>query len=144
MYGVTAFPGFRLYDVRVAEAITYLGRQLLGSAKKIAEDAGYYVCYGDTDSTFVVLGEGSLESKIKEAQNLSSSMNKIMSQQIKEQTNRTPLVEMEFEKLQSLGVIHTVSDLYNVLDKDQMEKYYHPKTGLVLPETSSGEAIFFD
>jgi CRISPR-associated endonuclease/helicase Cas3 len=60
------------------------------------------------------------------------------------QTYTVNVYEMEFEKLQSLGAIHTVSDLYNVLDKDQMEKYYHPKTGLVLPETSSGEAIFFD
>ncbi len=54
------------------------------------------------------------------------------------------IYEREFQNLQSLGVIQTRADVCNVLDENQMEHYYHPKTGLVLPESRGGEAIFFD
>ena len=50
----------------------------------------------------------------------------------------------EFENLQTKGVIQTIGDTYHVLDPKQMEAYYKPATGLVIPERSSGEAIFTD
>ena len=54
------------------------------------------------------------------------------------------IYEREFHALQSKGVIQTIADTYPVLDEDKMKAYYHPKTGLVLPERVGGEAIFFD
>ena len=50
----------------------------------------------------------------------------------------------EFENLQTKGVIQTIGDTYHVLDPKQMETYYKPATGLVIPERSSGEAVFTD
>jgi CRISPR-associated endonuclease/helicase Cas3 len=50
----------------------------------------------------------------------------------------------EFENLQSKGVIQTIGDTYHVLDPKQMETYYKPATGLVIPERSGGEAVFTD
>ena len=54
------------------------------------------------------------------------------------------IYEREFEDLSSQGVIMTVGEMYHVLDRSWMEDYYHPKTGLALPENGGGEAIFFD
>jgi hypothetical protein len=52
--------------------------------------------------------------------------------------------EQEFENLQNKGVVQTIADTYHVLDERELKAYYHPKTGLVLPENRGGEAIFFD
>lgn len=54
------------------------------------------------------------------------------------------IYEREFMDLQSKGVILTIDEQYHVLDESWMEKYYHPKTGLMLPESGGGEALFFD
>lgn len=62
------------------------------------------------------------------------------------QTYTVNIYEGEFMNLQTKGVIQTIGDQYHVLDENWMgkDKYYHPKTGLLLPERSSGEAIFFN
>jgi CRISPR-associated endonuclease/helicase Cas3 len=54
------------------------------------------------------------------------------------------IYEGEFHNLQSKGVIQTINDTYHVLEENRIKEYYHPKTGLVLPENRGGEAIFFD
>ncbi len=51
------------------------------------------------------------------------------------------IYEQEFEALQGKGVIDFYHDTYAVL-KD--ENYYSAETGLLIPESESGEAIFFD
>lgn len=50
----------------------------------------------------------------------------------------------EFEVLQTKGVIQIVGEKYNVLDEAWMKTYYKPETGLIIPDRSGGEAIFFD
>ena len=52
------------------------------------------------------------------------------------------IYEKEFMNLQGKGVISTIGEQYHVLDEGRMNDYYHPKTGLLLPESGSGEAIF--
>jgi CRISPR-associated endonuclease/helicase Cas3 len=54
------------------------------------------------------------------------------------------IFEYEFENLQSKGVIQTIADTFHVLDPNEMAAYYNPATGLVIPERSSGAAIFID
>jgi len=54
------------------------------------------------------------------------------------------IYEYEFNNLRSKGAIQTIADAYHVLDPKQMAAYYNPATGLVIPERSSGEAIFID
>jgi len=53
IYGVFGYPGFRLYDVRIAQSITFLGREILKTVKQIVENLGFEVCYSDTDSVFI-------------------------------------------------------------------------------------------
>ena len=54
------------------------------------------------------------------------------------------IYEREFMDLQSKGVILTIDEQYHVLDESWMESYYHPQTGLMLPESGGGDAIFFE
>jgi CRISPR-associated endonuclease/helicase Cas3 len=54
------------------------------------------------------------------------------------------IYEREFERLQSKGVVLTVAETYHVLDEERMAQFYSSETGLLLPEESGGDAIFFD
>ncbi|MCB0232600.1 MAG: CRISPR-associated helicase/endonuclease Cas3, partial [Anaerolineae bacterium] len=54
------------------------------------------------------------------------------------------IYEHEFDALQSRGVIQAIAENYYALDQSWMEDYYHPRTGLVVPSRSGGDAIFFD
>jgi CRISPR-associated endonuclease/helicase Cas3 len=54
------------------------------------------------------------------------------------------IYEQEFTALQSKGAIHTIADTYHALDPSRMADYYHPRTGLMIPERSGGDALFFD
>jgi len=53
------------------------------------------------------------------------------------------IYEQEFQTLQSKGVIQTIADTYAVLDESKMNEYYHPETGLKIPESGGGDALFF-
>jgi len=55
LYGQTAYVGSRIHSPKVAEAITYLGRNLIIWSKQFLENLGYKALYCDTDSVFVQL-----------------------------------------------------------------------------------------
>ena len=57
-YGYLGFARARWYSRECAEAITAWARKYIKDVMKKAEDAGFKVLYGDTDSVFVVLPEG--------------------------------------------------------------------------------------
>jgi CRISPR-associated endonuclease/helicase Cas3 len=46
----------------------------------------------------------------------------------------------ELEALRAKGVIKTIADAYAVLN--EAENYYHPQTGLLVPASGGGDAIF--
>jgi DNA polymerase elongation subunit (family B) len=52
-YGCFGFPGYAYYDPRVAELITAYGRQTLSKMQATAQDLGFEIIYGDTDSLFL-------------------------------------------------------------------------------------------
>jgi CRISPR-associated endonuclease/helicase Cas3 len=54
------------------------------------------------------------------------------------------IYEQEFAALQSTGILQTIADTYHVLDPTKMEMFYHPRTGLTIPERTGGNAIFYD
>ncbi|MGD8122432.1 DNA polymerase II [Vibrio sp. TRT 2004] len=54
-YGVLGSSGCRFFDTRLASSITMRGHEIMKQTKKLIEDKGYRVIYGDTDSTFVSL-----------------------------------------------------------------------------------------
>ncbi|MBW7883706.1 MAG: CRISPR-associated helicase Cas3' [Caldilineaceae bacterium] len=54
------------------------------------------------------------------------------------------IYEREFAALQSQGAIQTIHERYHALDERWMSTAYHFRTGLVLPQSNGGEAVFFD
>ncbi|MCK6189259.1 DNA polymerase II [Pseudomonas sp. EYE_354] len=55
-YGVLGSSGCRFFDTRLASSITMRGHQIMRQTRELVEAQGYEVIYGDTDSTFVWLG----------------------------------------------------------------------------------------
>lgn len=52
IYGIMAYPSFRLYNLTIASLVTFLSRDLLKYAEKKMKELGYEVIYVDTDSIF--------------------------------------------------------------------------------------------
>lgn len=65
-YGVLGHNGFRLYTPEIAASITFVGRNAILWSRKIAQQNGYEVLYGDTDSIFVVSNENELKKLLDE------------------------------------------------------------------------------
>lgn len=59
------------------------------------------------------------------------------------QTYTVNIYEHEFLALQGQGVIQTLHEGYHVLDERWMATNYSSQTGLLLPESSGGHAVFF-
>ncbi|MBY5990840.1 DNA polymerase II [Ferrimonas balearica] len=56
-YGVLGAAGCRFHDPRLASSITLRGHDIMKTTRSWIEDAGHRVIYGDTDSTFVHVGD---------------------------------------------------------------------------------------
>lgn len=57
-YGYFGYTGSPYYNVKVAESISAFGRYYIQSTIKKAEEAGFSVIYGDTDSVFLQGNQG--------------------------------------------------------------------------------------
>lgn len=55
-YGVLGSSGCRFFDHRLASSITMRGHEIMKITRRLIEEKGYEVIYGDTDSTFVSFG----------------------------------------------------------------------------------------
>jgi DNA polymerase elongation subunit (family B) len=56
LYGVSGWERFRLYDKESAAAVTATGREVINFTEAVADEMGYEVAYGDTDSVMLELG----------------------------------------------------------------------------------------
>jgi len=72
-YGVFAYPRFRLYDERIAITVVSVARELLLYTKQVAEEHGFTVCYGDTDSIFIKNG-GNLQGMVDTTEEFASTI----------------------------------------------------------------------
>ncbi|WP_435069385.1 DNA-directed DNA polymerase [Haloplanus sp. C73] len=57
LYGVLGWDRFRLYDREMGAAVTATGRDVIEHTQSAANDVGYEVAYGDTDSVMLELGD---------------------------------------------------------------------------------------
>lgn len=75
-YGVSGNPAFRLADSEFGASVTATGRSLIAHCKKILEELGYNVVYGDTDSVMVELNlNGNLDEVLKVGKKLQDILN---------------------------------------------------------------------
>ncbi|WP_299332004.1 DNA-directed DNA polymerase [Haloplanus sp.] len=64
LYGVLGWDRFRLYDREMGAAVTATGRDVIEHTQSAANDVGYEVAYGDTDSVMLELGEETVADEV--------------------------------------------------------------------------------
>lgn len=136
-YGVLGTPGCRFFDYRLPSSITLRGHQVLNQSRKLIEDEGHQVIYGDTDSVFVCLGgvdSSSLGEIDRKGKALASALNHWWRKTLKEQYQVQSHLEIEFETHYSRFVMPTIRGA----DTGSKKRY----AGLVEKEGEPAELIF--
>lgn len=89
-YGHFGYSRARVYSLDIANAVTSLGREIIqATERRISEEFGYKVIYGDTDSVLVKLRTENLEEMEKEGNDISRRI-----------TEGLPgIISLEFEKI---------------------------------------------
>ena len=97
-YGVLGSSGCRFFDPRLASSITLRGHEIMHHTRRLIEEQGYQVIYGDTDSTFVWLRHAHSEedaSRIGRA--LVAHVNQWFDQHLRQQFGLDNALELQFE-----------------------------------------------
>jgi DNA polymerase II len=97
-YGVLGSGGCRFYDTRLASSITLRGHDIMQTTARWIEEQGHQVIYGDTDSTFVWLGdEVTDEQAAEQGRKLEQMINQRWQQQLRDELELECFLEIEFE-----------------------------------------------
>ncbi|TKB48226.1 DNA polymerase II [Ferrimonas sediminicola] len=97
-YGVLGAAGCRFHDPRLASSITLRGHEIMKTTRAWIEQAGFEVIYGDTDSTFVHVGDHLTELQAGEiGRNLVAMVNRRWRQSLQRDYGLSSVLELEFE-----------------------------------------------
>ena len=112
MYGVLGSSACRFFDHRLSGSITLRGHEILTTtAKRVEQDFGYKVIYGDTDSVFVWLGEDCDNAQAhKIGQQLSTALTAWWRQELIEKYQIESHLELEYETHYSKFLMPTMRD----------------------------------
>lgn len=99
MFGVLGSPSCRFFDPEVANAITSFGQQTLAWTRDVVEQQGVRVLYGDTDSVFVELRNGSAarDEAHREAETLRQLVETTIEERIRAEYGAEPRLVLELE-----------------------------------------------
>jgi len=98
LYGVLGSRGCVFHDAKLASSITMRGHQIMKLTKQWIEECGYQVIYGDTDSTFVWLGDNHGIKDIQAVgQHLSTSITQRWREWCANEYQLNSYLELEFE-----------------------------------------------
>ena len=111
LYGVLGSRGCVFHDARLASSITMRGHEIMQQTKRWIEDEGMSVIYGDTDSTFVWLGQ---QHDITDPQafgrNLAARITAKWQQHLAEHFQLQSHLELEFERHYEQFLMPTLRD----------------------------------
>ena len=97
-YGVLGSSGCRFFDPRLASSITMRGHEIMHLTRRLIEEQGYHVIYGDTDSTFVWLKHAHTEEQAGEiGQSLVTHVNRWLARHIGDQFGLESALELQYE-----------------------------------------------
>ena len=97
-YGVLGSYGCRFFNPQLASSITKRGHEIIQKSRKVIEEQGYPVIYGDTDSVFVSLDENLPEADVLSiGENLALILNKWWKNHLAEAFQIESNLEIEFE-----------------------------------------------
>jgi DNA polymerase-2 len=97
-YGVLGSSGCRFFDPRLASSITLRGHEIMHLTRKLIEEKGYQVIYGDTDSTFVWLKHAHTEEQAADiGRALAGHVNQWFERYLRAEYNLANALELQFE-----------------------------------------------
>ncbi|WP_323191899.1 DNA-directed DNA polymerase [Halostella sp. PRR32] len=101
LYGVLGWDRFRLYDKEMGAAVTATGREVINFTEEAANEIGYDVAYGDTDSVMLELGgdisvDEAIEQSFEIEEHINGSYDEFASEELNAREHR---FQIEFEKL---------------------------------------------
>ncbi|MCT7943565.1 DNA polymerase II [Shewanella holmiensis] len=97
LYGVLGSKGCIFHDAKLASSITMRGHQIMKLTKSWVEETGYQVIYGDTDSTFVWLGDELQTSADVIGRQMAEAITQKWAVWCDTEYNLTSFLELEFE-----------------------------------------------
>ncbi|MGA2917633.1 DNA-directed DNA polymerase [Methanoregula sp.] len=100
-YGVSGYPRFRLFDREIGSAATSVGRAIIEHTRRVIEQQGYKVIYGDTDSCMVQLAKDlDKEQTIVLARQIEKRLNESYAEFAKNELNADyHFFSIKFEKI---------------------------------------------
>ncbi len=109
LYGVLGSKGCVFHDAKLASSITMRGHEIMKQTRRWIEELGYQVIYGDTDSTFVWLGENHKVGNINAlGLNIAQNITEKWQQKCEQEFNIESFLELEFETHYSQFVMPTL------------------------------------
>jgi len=133
-YGVLGSQGCRFYDPRLSGTITRIGQWLLSFSREFIEKEGIRVIYGDTDSLFVHLGEGELETVSQIGLKVSAGLNRYLKRELESRFHVKSALDIEFEKIFTRFFMPTIRGQ----DKGSKKRY----AGLLMDKDGKPELFF--
>lgn len=100
-YGVSGYPRFRLFDREIGSAATSVGRAIIEHTRRVIEEMGFRVIYGDTDSCMVQLSKDfDKEQTIATARSIEKRLNESYKDFAKNELNADEhFFSIKFEKI---------------------------------------------
>jgi DNA polymerase I len=99
-YGVSGYTRFRLFDREIGAAVTSVGRAIIEHTRRVIEQQGYKVIYGDTDSCMVQLPPLDQEKTIELALVIEKRLNESYREFAKTELNADiHFFSIKFEKI---------------------------------------------
>jgi DNA polymerase-2 len=97
-YGVLGSSGCRFFDPRLASSITLRGQEIMHLTRKLIEEQGYQVIYGDTDSTFVWLKHAHTDEQAGEiGRKLVGHVNQWLAEHLRTEFGLDSALELQYE-----------------------------------------------
>lgn len=118
IWGVYALRSFRLYDSRLANNVTFLGRELIQKAiELVTKEFNYIIPFSDTDSMGIVIPKE--KDHIKEGFNILTFVNKQINIFITQKYKiKNSSIKMEFEKSFKTLLLHKKKNYAGLIDWD--------------------------
>jgi len=106
IYGVNAYPAFRLFESKIASTITYLGREIIKYTRDYLKKLGYKIILTDTDSVNFISKYNTLKEIEKEGYDLITQINIEYKRWVKERFNSDKcFIKNAFKKIYKKMII---------------------------------------
>lgn len=133
--GVLGSPDCKFFNPVVVSSITLRGHEIMSKTRKLVEDQGHEVIYGDTDSIFIWLqGKPTHEAALAEGQALADKINQWWREDLAGRLQLDSALEIEIDTFYSRFFMPTIRGT----DQGSKKRY----AGLVLGDDGSEEIVF--